>query len=195
MIKIILVIFACLVLLLSSCSPAAVKGKYYSKSVTVDAPTTVKKTNLHFFMHDILSGNNPTAVLVAAPNGTVVQEGNVGPFGAVYVFDDPLTVTSDPKSEVIGTGRGLYASVSRQVPTEWTLLFNADLEFTSGEFNGSSICLFSRDLLVLEKKELSIVGGRGKFRMANGFIMANVISFNATSGDVILEFHVTVFHQ
>nr|XP_043639748.1 dirigent protein 4-like [Erigeron canadensis] len=193
--KIILVIFACLLLLLSSCSPAAVKGKYYSKSHTVPVPLTHKKTNLHFFMHDIISGNNPSSVLVAAPKGVVVQEGNVGPFGAVYVFDDLLTVGPDLNSEVIGTGRGFYASVSRQVPAEWTLLFNADLEFTSGEFNGSSICLFSRDLMVIETKELSIVGGRGRFRMANGFIIANVNFFNATNGDAILEFHVTVFHQ
>nr|XP_043639753.1 dirigent protein 4-like [Erigeron canadensis] len=161
------------------------------KSHVVDSPTTVKKTKLHFFLHDIISGKNPSSVLVAKPNGTIVQEGNIVPFGSVYVFDDPLTVGPSPNSEVIGNARGLYASISRG--SDLTLLFNGDLEFTSGEFNGSSISVFSRDPLVLTK-ELAIVGGRGKFRMANGFIINNAIFFNVTSGDAILEFQVTVFH-
>nr|XP_043639750.1 dirigent protein 4-like [Erigeron canadensis] len=189
-----IVIFACLlsVVLMSSSSPTAVMGNYYSKSRVVPVPHTQKKTNLHFFMHDILSGNNPSSVLVAKPNGTVVGEGNVGPFGAVYVFDDPLTVGPDPNSEVIGNGRGLYASTSRG--SDPTLLLNGDLGFTSGEFNGSSISLFSRDP-IFGVKEVAVVGGRGKFRMAQGFALLNAVYANATTGDAILEFHVTIFHQ
>ncbi|KAI3717376.1 hypothetical protein L1987_68957 [Smallanthus sonchifolius] len=141
-------------------------------------------------MHDILSGNNPFSVLVAKPKNTVVKEGNVGPFGAVYVFDDPLTEGPDPKSKVIGNARGLYASVSRG--SDPTLLFNGDLEFTRGEFNGSSISVVSRDPLVLIK-EVAVVGSRGKFRMAKGFSLLNAVFVNITSGDAILEWHVTFF--
>lgn len=185
-----IVIFAWFFVLFTATS-RAVNGKYYSGSHIVETPTTVKKTQLHFFLHDTISGNNPSAVLVAYPNGTVVQEGNIVPFGSVYVFDDPLTEGPTLNSKVIGNARGLYASISRGA--DLTLLFNGDLEFTSGEFNGSSISVFSRDPLVLTK-ELAVVGGRGKFRMAQGFILNNAIFFNATSGDAILEFHVTIFH-
>ncbi|MFS8016163.1 putative dirigent protein [Helianthus anomalus] len=89
------------------------------------------------------------------------------PTRAVYVFDDPLTEGPDPNSTVIGNTRGLYASIS--CGSGLTILFNGDLEFTSGEFNGSSISVATRDPLVL-LKEMAIVGGRGKFRMAKGFI-------------------------
>nr|XP_043639752.1 dirigent protein 4-like [Erigeron canadensis] len=190
------IIFACLlsVLLMSSSSPPAVMGKYYSKSRVVPVPLTQKKTELHFFMHDIISGNTPTAVNIAAPKGVVVGEGNIGPFGAVYVFDDPLTVTADPKSEVVGNGRGFYTVVSIDVKNSWMLLFTGDIGFTSGKYNGSSISVFSRDPLV-QTKELAIVGGRGQFRMAKGFLIINMVYFNATNGDAILEFNCTVFHQ
>ncbi|KAJ9549383.1 hypothetical protein OSB04_021926 [Centaurea solstitialis] len=184
------IIFAWLLVLLTA-TTAVVAGKYHSGSRIIDSPTTMTKTRLHFFLHDTLSGDNPSAVLIAKPNGTVVEEGNVLPFGAVYVFDDPLTEGPAPDSKVIGNGRGLYASTSRG--SDLTLLFSGDIEFTSGEFNGSSISVFSRDPLVIEK-EVAVVGGRGKFRMAKGFILLNAIFFNVTNGDAILECDVTVFH-
>ncbi|KAF5764409.1 putative dirigent protein [Helianthus annuus] len=83
------IVFACFLVILTTTSLA--KAKYYSNSHTIDVPTTIKETHLHFYLHDTISGDNPTAVLVAKPNNTVVQEGNPIPFGAVYVFDDPLT--------------------------------------------------------------------------------------------------------
>ncbi|KAL4569694.1 hypothetical protein LXL04_025336 [Taraxacum kok-saghyz] len=159
-----IVVIACVLVLFAATSPA-VRGKYYSDSQIVDDPITIKKTHLHFFIHDILSGDNPSSVIVAKPNGTVVQEGNVLPFGAVYVFDDWLTVGPDPNSKIIGNARGMYTSTSRG--SDLTLLFSGDFEFTSGGFNGSSISVFSRDPLVLAK-EVAVVGGRGKFRMAKG---------------------------
>ncbi|KAI3502339.1 hypothetical protein L1887_30373 [Cichorium endivia] len=186
-----MVIFAWLLVLFTAGTSPAVRGKYYSDSHIVDDPVTIKKTQLHFFMHDTLSGNNPSSVPVAQPKGTVVQQGNLLPFGAVYVFDDWLTMGPDPNSKVIGNARGMYASTSRG--SDFTLLLSGDFEFTSGGFNGSSISVFSRDPLVLAK-EVAVVGGRGKFRMAKGFILMNAVYFNVTNGDAILECHATVFH-
>ncbi|KAK9064690.1 hypothetical protein SSX86_016072 [Deinandra increscens subsp. villosa] len=183
-------IFAWLLVIITATSP--VKAKYHSGSHKIDVPTTITKTHLHFFLHDTLSGDNPSAVLVAKPNRTAVQENsNILPFGALFAFDDPLTEGPDPNSKVIGNARGLYASISRG--PDLTLLFNGDLEFTSGEFNGSSIVVVCRDPLVLVK-EMAVVGGRGKFKLAKGFVLNNAVYFNTTNGDAILEWHVTVFH-
>ncbi|KAK1422965.1 hypothetical protein QVD17_18257 [Tagetes erecta] len=184
-------VFALLLVILSVTTPA-VKGKYYSGSHIVDVPTTIKQTHLHFFLHDTLSGDNPSAVLITKPNSKVIKENNpIIPFGSIFAFDDPLTVGSDPKSKVIGTARGLYASISRG--SDLTLLFTGDLEFTSGEFNGSAIIVSCRDPMVLVK-EMAVVGGRGKFKMAKGFVKNTAVYFNTTNGDAILEWHVTVFH-
>ncbi|KAJ0451089.1 putative dirigent protein [Helianthus annuus] len=157
--------FAWLLLILAA-TLHAVKAKYHLSSHTVDVPTTIKETHLHFFMHDIISGNNPSSVIVAKANSTVIKESNnIVPFGQ-FTFS-----------------RG----------SDLTLMFNGDLEFTSGEFNGSSISVVSRDPLVLVK-ELAVVGGRGKFRMAKGFVWTNAVYFNVTTGDAILEYNVTIFH-
>ncbi|MFS8016173.1 putative dirigent protein [Helianthus anomalus] len=151
------VIFAWLLVILATTSTSSlVKAKYYLGSHIVDVPTTIKETHLHFFLHDTLSGDNPTSVIVAQPNSTVIKDNNnIVPFGAVFVFDDPLTEGPDPKSKVIGNARGLYALASRG--SDLTLMFNGDLEFTSGEFNGSSIVVVCRDPLVLVNVTIRIL--------------------------------------
>ncbi|XP_076884513.1 dirigent protein 4-like [Bidens hawaiensis] len=192
MICIVLIIFALLLVILTATSPVT-KGKYYKGSKIVDLPTTVKETHLRFFMHDILSGDNPSAVLVTKLNNLKFKDNDEHiPFGSIHIFDDPLTERLDPNSKVIGNGRGLYASVGRG--TEVTLYLSSDVEFSSGEFNGSSISVACRDQITLEK-ELAIVGGRGKFRMAQGFVWVKVGFFNASTGDAVLEWRATVYHQ
>ncbi|KAH7664310.1 Dirigent protein [Dioscorea alata] len=133
-----------------------------------------KITHLHFFYQENLSGDSdhPTAVLVAKPNDTA---SNLASFG-----------------EVVGQLQGLSVSV---VQDGTVLVFMVDLGFTSGEFNGSSISVLSRNpILEANYRELAIVGGRGKFRMARGFAELHTTYMNATSNVVIVEYNVTVFH-
>ncbi|OAY65632.1 Dirigent protein 21 [Ananas comosus] len=42
------------------------------------------------------------------------------------------------------------------------------------------------------EKELSVVGGSRKFRLARGYVLIKTYSFNATTGDAILELDVYV---
>ncbi|KAJ0969049.1 hypothetical protein J5N97_021926 [Dioscorea zingiberensis] len=150
-----------------------------------------KVTHLHFFYHDTLSGDNPSAVLVAQPNGTKVGNGNPGRFGEVYAINDPLTETPDPNSKVVGYAQGLYVSAR---PKELLLVFVVDFGFTSGEFNGSSISVVSRNPVLETDRELPVVGGRGKFRMARGFANLHTLFLSLTSGDAVVEHNITVFH-
>ncbi|KAL3581600.1 hypothetical protein D5086_015932 [Populus alba] len=114
-------------------------GQYYSQSGPYES-LPEKTTNLHFFFHDTPSGKNPSAVLVARPNITTGQ--SVVPFGSLFVADDPLTVGPELTSEVIGNAQGLYVSSSQDIPS---LVVYLDFGFTTGEFNGSSISVFSRN--------------------------------------------------
>jgi len=66
-----------------------------------------KVTNLQFYFHDTLSGKNPTAVKVAQGTDT---EKSPTLFGAVFMVDDALTETADPKSKLVGRAQGLYGS-------------------------------------------------------------------------------------
>ncbi|KAK8567987.1 hypothetical protein V6N13_105929 [Hibiscus sabdariffa] len=167
---------------------APVYGQYYSGTVT-PPPRPQRMTRLHFFLHDILSGENPSAILIARPNIT----GSAVSFGSLFAIDDPLTVGPEPTSEIIGNAQGMYVSSSRD-PAMFTAVMYADFAFTSGRFNGSSFSLFSRNPSSSPVRELGIVGGRGAFRMASGFAFIRNSFLNLTTGDTILEFNVTLYH-
>ncbi|KAM0946934.1 putative dirigent protein [Dioscorea sansibarensis] len=154
-------------------------------------PGKEKVTNLHFYLHDIISGSNPTAVLVAKPNNTNIGSGNPTPFGSVFAIDDPLTDGPELSSNVIGNAQGIYVSSGHD---KLTLVLAVDFGFTSGEFNGSSISVFSRNPVLETDRELAIVGGRGKFRLARGFAKLHTYSLNGANGDAIIEYNVTVLH-
>uniref|UniRef100_A0A5B7BU92 Dirigent protein n=1 Tax=Davidia involucrata TaxID=16924 RepID=A0A5B7BU92_DAVIN len=172
-----------------------VHSEYYSDSVP-RAPAKEKKTHLHFFLHDTISGNKPSSVMVAHANLSSQgdDQKNPTPFGSVFVFDDPLTEGSEPTSRVIGNARGVYVSSSEN--KDLTLTVYADYGFTTGKFNGSSISVFSRLPLTMAEPthELAVVGGRKRFRMARGFAELKPHYFNATNGDAVTEYKVTVFH-
>ncbi|KAK8582491.1 hypothetical protein V6N13_069268 [Hibiscus sabdariffa] len=121
-------------------------------------PQDPKFTNLHFFLHEALAGNNATVAMIAQSKVTV----------------DGLTV--------IIAGRNTPPSV----------LLYFDFGFTTGKFNGSSISVLSRNPTADMERELSVVGGRGKFRMAKGFAHLKVYSENATA--LIAELNVTIIH-
>ncbi|XVE67123.1 hypothetical protein DITRI_Ditri08aG0135300 [Diplodiscus trichospermus] len=164
---------------------------YYSDSQPY-VPAPEKVTNLHFFLHDTMSGKNPSAVKVARPNVTTAFNDTTSSFGSVFATDDPLTVGPELTSEVIGNAQGLWVSTGQDVVS---LVVYWDLGFTQGEFNGSSISVFSRNPITQTERELAVVGGRGKFRMAKGFAHLKTYFVNFTSGDAIVEYNVTVIHQ
>ncbi|KAG9442598.1 hypothetical protein H6P81_018452 [Aristolochia fimbriata] len=141
-----------------------------------------KVAHLHFFLNDILSGDDPTAVLVARPDKSVGAAAT--PFGSVYATDDPLT--DAPGGNVIGNARGLWVSTGKQ---DLSLVLIMDFGFTSGPYNGSSISVFSRNEVPQPTRELAVVGGRGKFRLARGFAEVKTYSLNTTNGDAILEYN------
>ncbi|XP_057966598.1 dirigent protein 4-like [Malania oleifera] len=170
-----------------------VQSRYYS-SRAHRKPMTEKITHLHFFLHDILSGANPSAVEVASPATAAVggDESNPTPFGHVYAINDLLTDGPEATSKVVGNAQGMYLSSGRETPS---LVMYVDFGFTTGKFNGSSIGVFSRNPITEPNfREEAVVGGRGKLRMARGFAKVRTSYLNITNGDAILEYFVTVFH-
>lgn len=183
-----------LVLALFLCSiTIPVNSKYHSEGTLQSLHLKEKVTHLHFYLFDILSGNKPTAVEVARPNTTTtVGSKSVTPFGHVYAIDDPLREGPNESSKVIGNAHGLYLSSSQS--KNLSLVLYADFGFTTGKFKGSSISVFSRNPVSEPIRELAVVGGRGKFRLARGFVHVKSHFFDFKNGDAILEYNVTVLH-
>ncbi|XP_057500239.1 dirigent protein 22-like [Actinidia eriantha] len=148
-----------------------------------------KVTKLHFYFHDIITGNKPTAVQVARANTTSDQSPIA--FGAVFVMDDPLTLGPEPNSTLLGRAQGIYASAAMdEVGFHMTLSY----VFTSGEFNGSTLSILGRNPILNTYREMPIVGGSGAFRLARGIATAKTYWFDPTSLNAIVEYNVIVIH-
>ncbi|XP_057788594.1 dirigent protein 4-like [Salvia miltiorrhiza] len=182
------IIFAC-ILLLSTCTTPAF-SKYYRESEAYKP--VLKKTQLRFFIHDILSGSKPSAVRIAAPNTTAYDTGNPTPFGTVYAIDDVLTEGPEATSAVVGNAQGMYLSSSQG--KNLTLVMYVDLGFTAGRFKGSSLSVFSRNPVTESHREMAVVGGRGRFRRAQGTVFVKTHFLNYTNGDAVLQYDVEVVH-
>ncbi|XP_020094180.1 uncharacterized protein LOC109714125 isoform X4 [Ananas comosus] len=122
-------------------------------------------THLHFYFHEIVSGPNKTSFIVAGPNLTSHE------FGDIVVFDNALRVGPDPNSKLIGRAQGMsvLASLSDQ-----SVLTPINFVFTEGEYKGSTLTLFGR-VPASGTAERTVVGGTGQFRLARGYAISSVL--------------------
>lgn len=149
-----------------------------------------KLTKLHFYFHDVPSGDNPTAVRVAEANMTSKSPSS---FGAVVVMDEPLTVGPEPTSELVGRAQGVYAVASQQ---EFDLLMTFNLVFAAGsKYSGSTVTVLGYNPVPHEYREMPILGGTGVFRLATGIATAKTYAFNATTGAAVVEYNVILLHH
>ncbi|XP_078435148.1 dirigent protein 22-like [Wolffia australiana] len=146
-----------------------------------------KKTHLHFFFHDVISGSTPTAIRIVGAPGRVPS---LSAFGDVTMTDNALTETADGASKLIGRAQGFYAAASQE---EIALLMTMNLYFVDGVYNGSTLALLGRNSVLSATREMAIVGGSGYFRFARGYAIAKTYSFN-TTGDAIVEYDAYVLH-
>lgn len=177
-----------MLLSLSAAFPWAqgIKAESWATILDVQKKETEMITTLHFYFHDTVSGKNPSAVRVAQAAGT---DKSPTLFGVIMMADDPLTETPDPNSKLVGRAQGLYGSAGQQ---ELALIMALNFGFVDGIYNGSSISLLGKNPALHPVREMAIVGGTGKFRLARGYAVAQTHWFNPTTGDAIVGYNVTV---
>ena len=145
-------------------------------------------THLSFFMHDITSGSNPTAVKVIKGPGSTLTAPTLGmTFGDTTVIDDPLTATSSPTSAELGRMQGIYMLASQSGAA---LMVCANLLLTSGAHNGSTLAVMGRDDTGEDVREIPVVGGTGTFRMATGYVLWKTSSMSGPDATIELDVHV-----
>lgn len=143
-------------------------------------------THLQFYMHDMVTPSaGSLATAVRAVRGPTPAPGNpINRFGDMYVIDDALTEGPDAASRAVGRAQGFYLMASRSADQ---LLLSANVVFTAGRHNGSSIALMGRDAILDEVRELPVVGGTGGFRGAAGYGLIRTHSFNASNNNAVLK--------
>ncbi|CAK7342255.1 unnamed protein product [Dovyalis caffra] len=147
-----------------------------------------KLSHLQFYFHDIVSGRNPTAVPVAR---AAMTKNSFSSFGLVTMMDDPLTVTPEISSKLVGRAQGIYASASQ---SELSFLMALNFVFSEGKYNGSTLSILGRNSVFSGVREMPIVGGSGLFRFARGYAQAKTHEIDLKTGDAIVEYNVYVFH-
>ncbi|KAJ4795283.1 Dirigent protein [Rhynchospora pubera] len=152
-----------------------------SADTTTDSSSNT--THLHFYLHDTVSGSNPTAVQVTTGPTKLKGTGAYG-FGSMFMIDDPLTEDPNLTSNAVGRAQGFYA-YSGLSGTE--LMLSANIVLTGGDYNGSTITVFGRDNFADSVRELPVIGGSGKFRMARGYMLIKTHSANTATADAVLD--------
>ncbi|CAL5402254.1 hypothetical protein ACSBR2_003647 [Camellia fascicularis] len=147
-----------------------------------------KLTKLNFYLHDTLSGKNPTAVKVAQANMTFKSPTL---FGLINMIDDPLTVGPEPSSTEVGRAQGFYGSAGLD---KLGLIMTMNLYFTTGKYNGSTLSVVGRNSVMELYREMPIIGGSGVFRLARGIATAKTYFLNTATGDAVVEYNVDVLH-
>ncbi|CAA2940356.1 Hypothetical predicted protein [Olea europaea subsp. europaea] len=143
-------------------------------------------TSIQVFVQDELGGQNPTVWEVARCNFT---SNSATSFGQVRVLDDLVTTGPDRSSERVGRAQGLITSADFH---ESALTMNLNFIFTSGQYNGSTLCMLGRNPLGNQYRELAIVGGTGVFRMARGYAITNTYSYDIETSYGVLEYNIYV---
>ncbi|KAK4401859.1 Dirigent protein 21 [Sesamum angolense] len=137
---------------------------------------------LHFYVQDLLAGENKTVYEVARAD---ITSNSTTSFGQVRVFDDLMTAGPDYNSEPIGRAQGLVTSADLAVSA---FAMNLNFVFTSGRFNGSTISVLGRNQILEQQRELTVVGGTGVFRFARGYAIASTYSYDAETQNGVLEY-------
>jgi hypothetical protein len=148
-------------------------------------PRAVKReqSHLHFFFHDILGGDHPTAVRIAGPPKSTILD-----FGNTMMIDNALTEGPDPTSKLVGRAQGLYSKADQN---DVALLMVVNFVFTEDKYKGSSISMIGRNPVTNDVREMPIVGGSGLFRNVRGYALAHTNSMD-NAGDAIVEYNVYV---
>ncbi|KAJ9184654.1 hypothetical protein P3X46_004358 [Hevea brasiliensis] len=165
------------------------KSENFSRKLSPDSQGLKKEklTHLHFYLHDIVTSKNPTAIPITKP-GITNSSTN---FGEVFMADDPLTVEPDINSKLVGRAQGMYAFASQ---TEFGLLMVFNLVFSEGKYNGSTLSLLGHNAIFSGVREMPIVGGSKIFRFARGYALAKTHTIDLKTKNGIEEYNVYVLH-
>ena len=174
--------------LVSSAAVALILSASCRQWLLQGAPS--QPARMRLFMHDVLVGPGATAVGVVNGTGPVLLGGDPPlRFGQVVMFDDVLTEEASPALTPLGNVQGFYAFASMHSPA---LLFCMNLVLTAGPYSGSTFTVVGRDNIVDPLRELSVVGGTGRFRMATGYVLWRTSSWEVQK-NAVLELDVFVY--
>ncbi|KAJ7944061.1 Dirigent protein [Quillaja saponaria] len=141
----------------------------------------VKSLHFTLFDHEII--NKTTFVIVNGVAGAGFST-TTAPFGTLFVLNDPLKVTADPSSTVVGSAEG-FSIVSSFDGLD--SLSVAKLTLNLKKYKGA--VYFIGVFHNTKTTEHPIVGGSGDFLFVQGYIATSPVSLTALNIIYKIEFH------
>ncbi|KAF3443656.1 hypothetical protein FNV43_RR13346 [Rhamnella rubrinervis] len=140
----------------------------------------LKETKIVFYMHDLESGRNVTSKAVG---GVPKSRRWILDFGTVHACDDKLIEAYDWNSTQVGRAQGIYMS-SALDGSDLHLLIS--LVLTNKELNGSILEIQGADMVFQKYREVSVVFGTGKFKLARGFATLETVFLDIPNSNAIV---------
>ncbi|KAH9323248.1 hypothetical protein KI387_017887, partial [Taxus chinensis] len=141
------------------------------------------EVNMVLYLQETLSGVDATIQTVAGLNGT--SSGMLA-FGTVNVRDHVVTEGPHPSSKVLGRMQGFEA---RPDPKNTGFHMLSSIIFQTGKYNGSSLEIQGTNRFSLPQREVSVVGGTGRFRYAHGYALLDFL--HQTGQTLSFKFNIT----
>ncbi|XP_062176078.1 dirigent protein 1-like [Alnus glutinosa] len=154
------------------------------------ADHNLKETNLSLYFQDIsaFSAANATVIPVA---GIAGKAWTFTQFGTVFVTDDFITESADPNSPEVGRAQGMYVTAGLDGLNSLVMI---SIVFTNKEYSGSTLEIQGVSKQFEAVREVSVVGGTGKFRFARGYVTFETYSFHVPTHHAVIRCNMTVQH-
>ncbi|KAL9242820.1 hypothetical protein vseg_016784 [Gypsophila vaccaria] len=147
-----------------------------------DHDQTLKSLHFTLYQHDTI--NKTDYLIVPSPLGTNITE-TTSPFGTIGVITDPLTLTKDPTSKLIGHVESI-AITSSFDGLDTLSIARIRLHLENG-LKGS-ISLIGV-LNATEPSDTAVVGGTADFLFVQGYVTASPVLLRSPSYVYKQEFH------
>ncbi|EFJ13313.1 hypothetical protein SELMODRAFT_122901 [Selaginella moellendorffii] len=152
--------------------------------VACKVPKGYTSDKFQIFWQDRLNVTDFILILGLTNIGTGITPVS-GPYGTMIVFDDPVTVTPDFNSKVIGSIRGTGSVCKLDgLSTCWAFT----IRLTEGKYKGT--LTFSSEIDPTKKDVAPISGGTGDFLFAQGFASSTPVDIRTTNTTYSVDLNV-----
>ncbi|KAL2521994.1 Dirigent protein 23 [Forsythia ovata] len=147
-----------------------------------------KETKMTLYFQDYSGGPNATVVQITGQHDGLLS---FIKFGAIFCTDDPITQGFDPSSAEIARAQGLYVTSALDGSNTHVLI---SIVFTNEEYKGSTLEIQGSSAQFERVREVAVVGGTGKFRLARGYVSFETIHYDSMIYYAVIQCNVTVLH-
>ncbi|XP_051115393.1 dirigent protein 22-like, partial [Andrographis paniculata] len=148
----------------------------------------LKETTMTLYFQDYSGGPNPTVLEINAQSDELLR---FTKFGAMFCTDDPITEGFDERSAQVARAQGLYVTSALDGSNTHVLI---SIVFTNDEYKGSTLEVQGTSAQFDRVREVAVVGGTGKFRLARGYATLETIYYDHALHYAVIQSNITVLH-